>query len=84
MVLIRDDENPFEIDEQIQADKKRLFAANFHDHAFFLQSGMSAYLPNAAQLEGVWKELWEVSSRKLTNAKTAYKTIASEISSTDG
>lgn len=84
MVLIRDDENPFEIDEQIQADKKRLFAANFHDHPFFLRSGMTNYLPNAVQLESVWKELWEVSSRKLADAKTVYKTIASEINSTDG
>lgn len=84
MTLIRDDENPFVIDEQIQADKKRLFAENFNDHAFFLQSGIAAFLPNVQQLESVWKELWEVSSQKLTDAKTAYKTIASEINSTNG
>jgi hypothetical protein len=82
--LIRDDENPFEINEQIRADKRRLFEGNFADHAFFLRSGMNAYLPKASELESVWQELWNVSSQKVADAKTAYKTIASEISSMNG
>jgi hypothetical protein len=82
--LIRDDENPFEINEQIRADKRRLFEGNFADHAFFLRSGMNAYLPKVNELESVWQELWTVSSQKVADAKTAYKTIASEISSMNG
>jgi hypothetical protein len=45
---------------------------------------MNAYLPKVNELESVWQELWTVSSQKVADAKTAYKTIASEISSMNG
>jgi hypothetical protein len=82
--LIRDDENPFEINETIQAEKLRLFKREFVNHDFFLSAGMNEFLPNAAQLADVWQGLWQASDRYQSKKKDILKSILGEIRSTIG
>jgi hypothetical protein len=82
--LIRDDENPFEINETIQAEKLRLFKREFVSHDFFLSAGMNEFLPNAEQLADVWQRLWQASDQFQTKKKDILKSILGEIRSSIG
>ena len=82
--LIRDDENPFEINEGIQAEKLRLFKREFVNHDFFLSAGMNEFLPNAGQLAAVWQQLWQTSDQHQQKKKEIFQSILGEIRSTIG
>lgn len=82
--LIRDDENPFEINEGIQAEKLRLFKREFVNHDFFLSAGMNEFLPNAGQLAAVWQQLWQTSDQHQQKKKEIFQSILGEIRSSIG
>jgi hypothetical protein len=82
--LIRDDENPFEINEGIQAEKLRLFKREFVNHDFFLSAGMNEFLPNAGQLAAVWQQLWQSSDQHQQKKKEIFQSILGEIRSSIG
>ena len=82
--LIRDDENPFEINEGIQAEKLRLFKREFVNHDFFLSAGMNEFLPNAGQLAAVWQQLWQTSDQHQQKKKEIFQSILTEIRSSIG
>jgi hypothetical protein len=82
--LIRGDENPFEINEGIQAEKLRLFKREFTSHDFFLSAGMNEFLPNAGQLAAVWQQLWQTSDQHQQKKKEIFQSILGEIRSSIG
>lgn len=82
--LIRGDENPFEINEGIQAEKLRLFKREFTSHDFFLSAGMNEFLPNAGQLAAVWQQLWQTSDQHQQKKNAIFQSILGEIRSTIG
>lgn len=82
--LIRGDENPFEINEGIQAEKLRLFKREFVNHDFFLSAGMNEFLPNAGQLAAVWQQLWQTSDQHQQKKKEIFQSILGEIRSSIG
>ena len=82
--LIRGDENPFEINEGIQAEKLRLFKREFTSHDFFLSAGMNEFLPNAGQLAAVWQQLWQTSDQHQQKKNAIFQSILGEIRSSIG
>jgi len=79
--LIRQDENPFIIDEKIHNEKVNLFKTEGGTIPFLLQAGLNLYLPNSAELiDGVQKS-WEAHKAITKKAKEAYSNILGEVKS---
>lgn len=79
--IIRDDEDPKTIDEQIHKEKLLLFKTKGPEIPFFVEASLTEYLPN-------WKELvlsiansWEMHKTQVKVAKEAYNELHTELKS---
>lgn len=77
--IIRDDEDPKEIDEAVHNEKIKLFKTKGGEIPFFVEASLKEYLP-------AWKELienisksWEMHKSQIQVAKTAYDNIYTEL-----
>lgn len=80
VTLIRDDENPAEIDEAIHNAKVAVLQGQIKDEGFFLKVGLAELIPNFEQLASHWNKLAEIAERMLTESDTRlqdFKTLKS-------
>lgn len=77
--IIRDDEDPKEIDETIHNEKLLMFKTKGPEIPFFVEASLKEYLPN-------WKEIllsisksWEMHKTQVSKAKEAYAGILTEL-----
>ena len=77
--IIRDDEDPKEIDETIHNEKLLMFKTKGPEIPFFVEASLKEYLPN-------WKEIllsisksWEMHKTQVSKAKEAYGAILTEL-----
>jgi hypothetical protein len=77
--IIRDDEDPKEIDETIHNEKLLMFKTKGPEIPFFVEASLKEYLPN-------WKEIllsisksWEMHKTQVSKAKEAYGEILTEL-----
>lgn len=78
--LIRDDENPAEIDEAIHNAKVSALQGQIKDEGFFLKVGLQECIPNFEQLASHWSKLAEIAERMLSESDTRlqdFKTLKS-------
>jgi len=78
LTLIRADENPTEVNESIHTAKVESFKVALSSHDFFLQSGLSLYFPNSAELQNKYRTNWELSLQYVQAAAKRLELIHSE------
>ena len=80
--LIRDDENPFIINEDLHKEKVELFKTKGGELPFFLEAALNHYMPNSKELIQQLVELWESHKKIIEKSNTTYDTILGEIKPT--
>lgn len=73
VMIIRDDENPFEVNDLILAEKKALFEKRGNEIDFFLQAGLAEFLPNKDELLNASKEQLEAVQKQYNLTKEIIK-----------
>jgi hypothetical protein len=79
--IIRDDEDPKEINEKIHNEKKNLFKTKGGDIPFLVQASLQAFIPDIEKLVDAIKKSWELHNEQIELANTTYEKIYSELSS---
>jgi len=79
--LIRNDENPFEINEQIHKEKIEYFKKQGGENPFMIEAGLNIYLPNSAELIKGLQDTWEAHRQIVEKSNMKYDTILGEIKS---
>lgn len=79
--LIREDENPFVINEEIHKSKVGMFNKEGGDNPFFVEAGLGVYLPNSKELIAGLKQSWELHTEQVKRSNKTYESIRSEIES---
>ncbi len=77
--IIRDDEDPKEIDEAIHESKKLLFKTKGPEMPFFVEASLREYLPNWKELVQSIASSWELHKKQVVVAKEAYENIYTEL-----
>lgn len=79
--LIRQDEDPYKIDDVIHNQKVQMFKTEGGTIPFLCQAGLNLYLPASPELiEGVVKS-WEAHQKIVLKANEAYNNILGEVKS---
>ena len=78
LTLIREDENPAELNEAIHKAKIDSFMVALGEHDFFLRSGLNLYLPDSEELRSKYKTNWELSVQYVKAAARRLELIHSE------
>jgi hypothetical protein len=79
--LIRQDENPFIIDDKIHNEKVNMFKTEGGTIPFLCQAGLNLYLPNSAELTNAVVKSWEQHKEIIQKASGAYSNILGEVKS---
>ncbi len=82
ITIIREDENPFEINPIIHNEKKELFRQRGGDVDFFTDSGLISLFPKPELLIGKLQPLWEAHVKQIREAALTYGKILGEIENT--
>jgi hypothetical protein len=77
--IIRDDEDPKEINEKIHNEKKNLFKTKGGDIPFLVQASLQAFIPDIEKLVDAIKKSWELHNEQIELANTTYEKIYSEL-----
>ena len=88
--LIRDDENPFIVNDLLTNEKVDLFTKQSHHIDFFLQSGLSEFLPNSNELITesekqlkAYKEQYDLTQEMINKKYKTYEKILGKTSATN-
>jgi hypothetical protein len=79
--IIRDDEDPKEINEKIHNEKKNLFKTKGGDIPFLVQASLQAFIPDIEKLVNAITKSWELHNEQIELANTTYEKIYSELNS---
>lgn len=79
--LIRNDENPFEINEVIHKDKVEYLKREGGANPFIIESGLNVYLPNSKELIKGLQDTWEAHKKIVEKSNMTYDSILGEIKS---
>lgn len=77
--IIREDEDPKEIDEAIHESKKLMFKTKGPEIPFFVEASLKEYLPNWRELVLSIANSWEMHKTQVKVAKEAYDNIYTEL-----
>lgn len=77
--IIRDDEDPKEIDEAIHNEKLLMFKTKGPEIPFFVEASLKEYLPNWKEILLSIQKSWEMHKSQVKIAKEAYENIYTEL-----
>ena len=77
--IIRDDEDPKEIDETIHNEKLLMFKTKGPEIPFFVEASLKEYLPNWKEILQSISKSWEMHKTQVSKAKEAYGAILTEL-----
>src|SRR6185369_3303657 len=87
--IIRDDEDPYTVNDLLTSEKVEVFTKQGHNVDFFLQSGLTEYLPNSEELRDAsieklqkYREMYDKDREMIKKKQEAYDKIVGEIKST--
>ena len=85
LMYVREDENPAEVDNDIQEAKIKQFIKDGKDllYVFFYSAGLSESIPYLTKLEKDWKQYWEQSKATIKALEQQGKQFTLEQNSTN-